>query len=191
MLTGLILAGGRSSRMGQDKAGLILPDGRTLLERQAAVLRSAGVDTVIASVQRGTRGLPVGLAAVYDAVPGAGPLAGLAAGLRAVPAGRVMVLAVDMPGISVAQLVELLDLSTEECGAVPTLGGKIEPLVGIYPSALAASCQAALNGERRAVHEWVREEAINLRLRLWEVPVTWTDALRSWNTPEDLPKPPS
>lgn len=188
MLSGLILAGGRSSRMGRDKAGLVLPDGRTLLQRQAEVLRAAGAEMLFASVRPGTVGLPGEVSAVFDSVSDAGPLAGVAAGLRAAPAGRVIVLAVDMPEIEAEHLRTLVELSTATGGVVPTLNGQIEPLVAVYPSSLVASAEAAVAGARRAVQAWVRDEVEQGHLRLWEAPATWAKALRSWNKPEDLPK---
>lgn len=186
MLSGLILAGGRSSRMGRDKASLTLPDGRTLIQRQAEVLRAAGADVVFASVRRGQANLPTGLLAVFDSVPDAGPLAGLAAGLRAASAGRVIALAVDMPGIEAEHLRTLVELSDDACGAALWRDGQIEPLVAVYPRSLADSAEAALAAGRHAVHAWVRAEAERGRVRLWETPPEWADALRSWNTPEDL-----
>lgn len=186
MLSGLILAGGRSTRMGRDKAGIVLPDGRTLVERQADILRAVGVDMVFVSVRRGTTGLPRGLSMIFDAVPDAGPLAGVAAGLRAASAGMLIVLAVDMPGIEAAHLEELVELSTDSRGSVPVLDGQMEPLAAVYPTILADSAAAALATENRAVAAWAREEAKVGRVRLWDMTGEWARALRSWNTPEDM-----
>lgn len=188
MLTGLILAGGRSSRMGRDKAGLTLPDGRTLLQRQADVLRAAGAATVLVSVRAGDGSQLPGAVMVPDAMPDAGPLAGIAAGLRAAPPGLVAVLAVDMPQIGEAHLRQLTGLATESCGVVPVRDGQLEPLVAVYPASLAGSAEASLAGGQRAVHAWVRREVEQGRLHLWETPADWAGALRSWNTPGDLPR---
>jgi len=189
MLSGLVLAGGRSSRMGREKAELRLPDGRPLLQRQIDVLRAAGAATVNVSVGPGKKFEMTGAAPIPDELAGAGPLAGIAAGLRAAPAGLVIVLAVDMPGITEAHLRALAGLATEACGVVPVRDGICETLVAVYPSALAASAQAWLAGGQRAPHAWVRSEATSGRLRLWETPADWAGALRSWNFPDDLPKP--
>jgi molybdopterin-guanine dinucleotide biosynthesis protein A len=187
MLSGLILAGGKSSRMGRDKAGLALPDGRTLLARQADILRAAGAATVSVSIRRDVETSLPGLTLVPDAIADAGPLAGIAAGLRAAPAGLVLVLAVDMPGMQAAHLRQLLELATEDRGVVPMQGGLYEPLAAIYPSTLAGSAEAALASGQRAVHAWVKSEAEQGRLLLWETPAEWSGALRSWNTPADVP----
>jgi molybdopterin-guanine dinucleotide biosynthesis protein A len=191
MLSGLILAGGLSSRMGRDKAALTLPDGRTWLQRQADILRAAGVGSLLVSVRAGSGMSLPGATVVTDTRPDAGPLAGIAAGLRAAPTGLVILLAVDMPSIQGAHLRELLEWATPECGVVPLQGGQLEPLAAVYPTALAASAEAALKAGKLAVHAWARQEAAQGRLLLWETPAAWAGVLRSWNAAGDLPPPSS
>lgn len=186
MLSGLILAGGRSSRMGRDKATLTLPDGRTLLERQADILRAAGATKILVSVRAGHEIKLPEVTAVPDAVADAGPLGGIAAGLRVAPAGLVLVLAVDMPAMQAAHLRQLVELAIDGRGVVPMQGGQIEPLAAIYPSLLADSADAALRGGQLAVHAWAREQAADGALNLWETPADWAGVLRSWNTAEDV-----
>lgn len=186
MLSGLILAGGRSSRMGRDKASLTLPDGRTLLERQVDILRAAGVTTVFASLPPGRDIALPGVTPVWDAVPETGPLGGIAAGLRAAPAGLLLVLAVDMPGIQAAHLRKLVELASPQRGVVPLMTGQCEPLAAIYPTFLAGAADEALADGDRAVHAWVRTQAELGKLLLWEAAAEWSDAFRSWNTPGDF-----
>ena len=189
MLSGLVLAGGRSSRMGRDKAMLRLADGRTLLERQVAVLREAGAGAVQVSVRTGSGICPEGATIVEDDQPDAGPLAGIAAGLRRAPPGLVVVLAVDMPAIATEHLQQLLKLTTPRQGVVPWVGGKCEPLVAVYPAALAGSAGARLADGQRAVHAWVDREISQGTLRRWDAPADWAAVFKSWNSPEDLPRP--
>lgn len=89
---GLLLVGGKSRRMGRDKAGIAL-DGQSLRTRSLACLTGAGLDPVRVS---GPDDLP-------DHYPGAGPLAGIHAGLVNVAAGAktLIVLPVDMPGVNI------------------------------------------------------------------------------------------
>ncbi len=188
MLSGLVLAGGRSTRMGRDKAQLRLPDGRTLAQRQIEVLRAAGAGVVNVAVGAGPDWTGAGVGSIRDEMADAGPLAGIAAGLRAAPAGLVLVLAVDMPEVSEAHLRQLAGLATASCGVVPVCGGQLEPLLAVYPADLAESASARLVSGQRAVHDWVRSEAALGRMRLWEAPAEWAGVLRSWNMPEDVPK---
>lgn len=84
---GLVLAGGRSSRMGRDKASLLFR-GEPLLERMAGLLRDAGATRVFIS---GPTGVP-------DIVAGLGPIAGLHATASKIPDGSsVLAVPVDMP----------------------------------------------------------------------------------------------
>jgi molybdopterin-guanine dinucleotide biosynthesis protein A len=188
MLSGLILAGGRSSRMGRDKAGLVLADGSTLLERQAEILRAAGATAILASIREGGENKLPGVAWVHDAVVDAGPLAGIAAGLRAAPPGHVIVLAVDMPALTPAHLRTLAERASPDRGVVPMVAGQLEPLAAVYPTVLAASAEAALADGHRAVHAWARAEAALGHLLLWEAPAEWSGVFRSWNTPADVPR---
>ena len=186
MLSGLVLAGGRSSRMGRDKAALKLADGRTLLQRQVDVLIAAGAESVQVSVRPESEIELMHARPVLDDVADAGPLAGIAAGLRAAPAGMVLVLAVDMPAITVEHLRRLTEIATVTQGVVALVAGQSEPLVAIYPSVLAASAEAWLASGQRAVHAWVRSEAAKGNLLLWDTPPDWAGTFRSWNTPGDL-----
>lgn len=88
--TGVVLAGGRSSRMGRDKAHLAWR-GRSLLAHACATLQAAGATSVIVS------GRYPDYAAIPDTQPGLGPLGGLASVIEAVPDGVLLVVPVDMP----------------------------------------------------------------------------------------------
>ena len=91
---GLLLCGGRSSRMGQDKALLTL-DGERLLDRGLRLLREAGCRQVWAA------GDYAGVPCLPDAPAwqGRGPLAGIAAALAYAPQASWLVIPVDMPGL--------------------------------------------------------------------------------------------
>jgi molybdenum cofactor guanylyltransferase len=98
----LVLAGGLSTRMGHDKA--LLPwQGRPLLDHMIGLAREAGIDHVYVSGDRpGYRSIP-------DMTPGLGPLGGLASAAAALPDGRLLVLAVDMPRLTPDLLRALMD----------------------------------------------------------------------------------
>jgi len=96
--TAIILAGGRSSRMGQDKA-LLSVDGETMLQRTVTLAKAAGCDEVLIS-----RNEPCFIPDIFVA---AGPLAGIQSALMHASADRCLVLAIDIPLLSPA-LVRLL-----------------------------------------------------------------------------------
>jgi molybdopterin-guanine dinucleotide biosynthesis protein A len=104
----IILVGGASSRMGRDKAGLLW-EGERAVDRLAALARAMGAIALV-TAGRSDFGLP----RVDDEEAGGGPVAGLAAGFRALrEAGchRGLALAVDAPTVTAADLAPLLAAS--------------------------------------------------------------------------------
>jgi len=147
MVAAVVLAGGRSSRMGRDKAPLTLPDGRTAL---GAVLDAASavaspvllaVDTAMhaALLQPAIGDRDVRL--LLDEQPGSGPLAALARAMGASAAPLLLALAVDMPLVR-PELLRLL-------AVVPRVGGVEQPLCAAYAATLAPRVEAALATGRR------------------------------------------
>lgn len=111
---GLVLAGGASSRMGQDKACLNW-QGRTLLDHALARLAEAGADPVLVSGNR------PGLDGIPDAEPGRGPLGGLLTVLQKRPGLGNRILAVtpvDSPGLSTDALLALVRCVADGAPAV-------------------------------------------------------------------------
>jgi molybdenum cofactor guanylyltransferase len=101
-VSGVVLAGGRSTRMGQDKASLVLDveDGRTLLQRVVDALGDVADEIVVVAAPG--QALPAvtsshSVVVTYDAVEGEGPLFGMATGLAAASAPVVLVMGVDHP----------------------------------------------------------------------------------------------
>ena len=127
---GFVVAGGRSLRMGSDKA--LLPWGGTdLLDHAIARLGlvTADVRILCGPVPRYLdRSVPV----VTDGIADAGPLAGVLAGLAAAPARSALVLAVDLPLVPVALLARLAALQAEADAVVPFSNRGPEPLCALY-----------------------------------------------------------
>lgn len=112
-LCGLVLAGGRSSRMGRDKASLVHPDGRTLGRRCHDLLETAGCAEVYLSL-RGDQPLPDGFSddeplLLRDAAgESSGPISGILAALRQRPDADWLIVACDLPRLDLATLEHLL-----------------------------------------------------------------------------------
>ncbi len=175
---GFVLAGGRSSRMGRDKA--LLPAGsRTLLEQVAAAVREAcGSVTLIGPPGRyALLGMPV----VADAISGAGPLGGLYTALRLRRADWNLVAACDMPGLTAEFLRELLDaaiLSERDC-LVPETGRGLEPLCAVYHARVLPAAEEAVRNGSWKMQDFVRQ----LNFRPW--PVSDPGKLVNVNTPQE------
>lgn len=146
-LSGVVLAGGRSRRMGESKAGLVLA-GRTLLQRQVDKLRALDIEDVMLSGADCTA-LP-GTRTVPDEYRGQGPLGGLHACLRAARNDTCLVVSVDAPLIPHAALAHLCQAHS---GGVTVLrhGGWEEPLMGVYDRAVSGRIAARLEAGERAV----------------------------------------
>ena len=145
-MTGLVLAGGASRRMGRDKA-LLRVDGTRLVDRAVRVL-SEVCDTVLLAA--GDRRIDVdGATPVADA-EGGGPLAGIVAGLELATTPLVAVVAVDMPNADGGVLEQLAALWDGEAGVAPMVGGVVQPLHAVYATAFTAEFRDLLAGGERS-----------------------------------------
>ncbi len=141
---GFVLAGGRSSRMGADKA-LELFAGRPLVERAVSLLREAGLTASIAGARSPLAEFaPV----VEDSKPGMGPLGGICAALSSIPAGWAVFLPVDLPLLPVSLLVFMLH-DAEVTGAVATLCS-VNGFVQSFPAVLRREALPVLERELEA-----------------------------------------
>ncbi len=174
----LVLAGGESRRMGRPK-GLLQVAGTTLVEFVAGRLEPEFAELLISANEPGQ--VPAGLAAMARIVPdlhrGAGPLAGIEAGLAAASQPVLMAVACDMPYVSPALVRRLVVACQGHDAAVPVLDGRPEPVCAAYAGSAAGPIAAALvEGRLRA------------RDVFDELDVAWIedvepDELRSLNTP--------
>ena len=149
--TGVILAGGKSRRMGRDKLPLKVGNA-TLIERVHAALASRCGETIV--VGKGGYGL-VGARHMPDLRPGRqGPLAGIEAGLRAARHRPVFVAAGDMPFLTGDLIGYLLDLLADHVPAVvPVSGNGPHPLCSAYGREVRPAVSAALDEGIRSVRE--------------------------------------
>lgn len=186
MKTVVILAGGRSRRMGRDK--LLLPlDGMSLLERAVQRWEAAGF-RVLVSVSRLDKYPWLGPKQVPDAFPGAGPMAGLLAGLEAA-GGPVFLTAADMPFADPAAAGCMLQLCGEAAACVlQDARGRWEPLFGCYGPAAAAAARNLLEAGERRMQALL--EALPVRvLQPEELGAHWNGRiLLNVNRPEDYEK---
>ena len=157
-LTGIILAGGKSSRMGHDKALLQFGD-QTLLEHLTSLLRSIFEETLIVVDQKDKlKGLALGEAKVYeDLVRERGPLGGIYTGLCYSKNKASCVLTCDMPFIDEIFLRQLVDFWEGDCDALSfkNLQGKLEPFPGIYARPSRDLMRLLLERGEGAIHRFL------------------------------------
>lgn len=146
--SGIILVGGRSSRMGQPKAELAVGD-RPMLRRVADALRTECGDIILVAAPgdedaerwRALAG-PGPTTITHDAEAFRGPLAGLATGLRAARGTTTVAVSCDLPFLLpelVGFLFRTLEEASEIDALVPQAGGHLQPLVAAYRSRAMAT----------------------------------------------------
>ena len=181
---GFAVAGGRSVRMGRDKA--LLPWGSgTLLDHALDRLRSVCSEVCILGGREpryADRGVPV----LLDGVPGGGPLAGVAAGLESSGGRPGLFLAVDLPLVPASLLRRLLELASGLDAVVPVTDDGPQPLCAVYGPACLAPIRRRLEaGERKMTCFWpdVRvRQALSVELSGYGDPAL---VFRNLNTLED------
>jgi molybdenum cofactor guanylyltransferase len=183
-LAGVVLCGGRSARMGVDKATITF-EGTTLLERALARL-----DAVCDPVLVAAGDLPLRVAgrlSVADPVPGAGPLGGLVAALRASPHPLLVVVAVDLPWIDPGLIGMLAARIGDGDVAVCETARGIEPLHAVYSTSMLAAAETALAGTDRSLRRLIEHsDAVRLTESEWRDAGISDRFTRNINTPQDL-----
>jgi molybdopterin-guanine dinucleotide biosynthesis protein A len=145
-LAAFVLAGGKSTRMGTDKA-FVEFDGRTLLARALEVTRSVTSDVrIVGNAAKFGAFAP----AVEDVFRGCGPLGGIHAALRASSAKLNLILAVDVPFVPEALLRFLIERArgSDAIATVPQAEGGWQPLCAVYQQEFAAAAEKALEAGR-------------------------------------------
>lgn len=187
-LSGVVLAGGQSRRLGTDKA-FIEVEGVPMIRRVLEALRACCADVVIvAKVPVHYRDLDARLMA--DAWPVQAPLAGVCSGLRAVRTPWAFVAACDLPFLSPDAVRLLARLAAGSDAAVPQIDGRWHPLHAVYAAATGPVLEARLEQGTRSMIDALKA----LRVR----PVTEEEleaadptlrTLHNVNAPQDLQTP--
>jgi molybdopterin-guanine dinucleotide biosynthesis protein A len=149
-ISAVILAGGKSSRMGRDKAFLEF-EGQTLLARQIALARAAGAGEIFIAGRSDVEYAEFDCPILNDKFQNAGPLAGIERALDSASTPHLLVLAVDLPGMHIKFLRRLLALCRANLGAIPRIGSQTEPLAAVYPKVARPLAEGLLrDGNNRA-----------------------------------------
>jgi molybdopterin-guanine dinucleotide biosynthesis protein A len=185
-IEGFILAGGASSRMGEDKSTLTL-DGETFVARIACALSSIVSRVSIVSAREDQ--LDHGLTVVRDVYTGAGALGGLHAALAACRAPWAAVVSCDLPFVTRELFVRLASFAADDFAAVAPVqrDGRPQPLCALY-SVRACLPAAALLLDAGELRPRVLLKQLSTR---WVAPEELSDLTRAElfftnvNTPDD------
>lgn len=147
-VSAIVLSGGLSSRMGQDKCDLEF-DGDTLLNIQIDKLKSIGIDDIIASGYRGNNSK----AKVLKDDIMKGPLSGILIGLREIKNDKAFIISVDVPLVRRTCIKKIIDYSFEKDLEMAMIrhNGNREPLMGVYSKTLIKKIEDILSGDKYSV----------------------------------------
>jgi molybdopterin-guanine dinucleotide biosynthesis protein A len=181
----VILAGGKSARMGCDKSFVEL-DGQTLLARQIRLVRDAGATEVFISGRMGVDYSVYGCRVLEDWYSGSGPLAGIHSALEKMSTSMLLVLAVDLPCMSVDFLQKLAGNCTGNAGAVPRVNGDIEPLVAFYPKSTLPIATLLLSQNSLTVKNFIQRCEQAGLVRVTDQPESAASLFLNCNSPDEL-----
>lgn len=147
-VSAIILSGGLSKRMGEDKCELLF-NGNTLINNQIIKMKNVGIEDIILSGYRKENDLAK---VVHDDIM-KGPLSGLYYGLKEIKNDRAVVLSVDVPLIKEESIKKLIDFSFDNDLDVACLGhgDKSEQLIGIFKKSLIDKIKNILDGDKYSV----------------------------------------
>jgi molybdopterin-guanine dinucleotide biosynthesis protein A len=175
---GFVLTGGQSSRMGRDKARLLLGSRYLVEEIAETVLQVA--DSVIL-IGRPETFADLGLKCLPDLRSGVGPLAGLETALASSSDEALnLVVGCDMPGLQARWLEQVLETAQDSgalCVAAKDAAGKTHPLCAVYRTACLPFVQKALDAGRLRL--------IDLLASLDAVEMPIGDVIANVNTPTE------
>ena len=185
-VSGVILAGGKSRRMGGSPKALLPFGGRPLIEHIAETLRSVLPDCLVVTNTPELYGF-LGLPMVGDVFPEGGSLGGIYSGLRAASGDAALCVACDMPFLSAPLVAHLAGRAGEGDVVIPETAGELQPLHAVYSKACLPAMERRLLAGRLKVVGFFDDVRV---LRVPEAAVErFVDpaiAFMNLNTPEDL-----
>lgn len=183
----VLLAGGKSSRMGRDKA-LLDFRGQPLWRHQLDTLSQTAPQELFISAAANA---PYGGGSwriIPDAEAGHGPLAGIVSALKAMRTEWMLVLAVDVPFVTADFLRNLLVRTNETrmCVIPVHENGDLEPLVAVYPRTALARAETLLQAGERRLSTLISHLETDGMITKWAVDAGARAFFSNWNTPGDV-----
>lgn len=155
-LLGAVLCGGKSTRMGCDKAELRYRD-RTFLQHAIRRLNALCDAVVLSGIPNARYDVPI----IADDLSGAGPAAGVATVLRYArdeDYAACLFTPVDVPRLAAADLSSLVDEWRQAAVLTLACGDRAEPLIGVYPVTYAESLAQLAAGRDRSLRRWLNSQ---------------------------------
>jgi molybdopterin-guanine dinucleotide biosynthesis protein A len=169
-MTSIILAGGKSSRLGRNKALQVI-EGKSLIQWVVDHLAILTTEIIIATAHG--EAIPcssaVRIKTVGDIYPGKGPLGGIHSGLIASSSSWAIVVGCDTPFLSIGLLEYMTQVLADSDVALPRIGEFVEPLCAVYSKNCVAPIQELLEQDERQIRKlftmvkvrYIEEDKIN------------------------------
>ena len=160
-VTGIILAGGKSRRMGEDKRYLVLGE-QTLLERGLEVLHSIFQEALVVIAQDSP---PLGIDArvVRDLVPECGSLGGLYSGLMQATTPWVFLVACDMPFLNQAVIAQFTSRRATADIVMAKLDARLHPMHALYGKQCLPVLEQMIQARQLKIQAMVSQSSLRVR----------------------------
>lgn len=187
-VTGVLVAGGKSRRMGEDKRHLLVGE-QTLLERSLEILQTVFEKVVIVIAQDSPPLEPVANPVVRDIIPDCGSLGGLYTGLKQASTEHAFVVACDMPFLNPLVIRYFVNLRTRADLVIAKLSNGLHPMHAVYGKSCLLPLEQMIAARNLKIQDLANQAALRIRF------VTETDlaaidptarSFHNVNTPADL-----
>ena len=186
-VTGVLLAGGQSRRMGEDKRFLHV-GGRTLIERSLGVLRLLFQDVCIV-IGQNTPALQAAVPVLRDIVANSGSLGGIYTGLKLAEMEFVFVVACDMPFLNPTAIRHLVELKDEADLIIVRSENGLQPTHAVYSRRCLPVIEQMVQARHLRIQELIDHPSLRVRCVSMEELRRIVPEARAFfnvNTPEDL-----
>jgi molybdenum cofactor guanylyltransferase len=161
-VTGVLLAGGKSRRMGEDKRFLSVGEG-TLFERSLAVLRSV-FDMVVVVIAQDSPALSADVPVYRDLIPSGGSLGGLYTGLKMAVTPYVFVVGSDMPFLNPAAVHYVTDVKSDYDVVMAKLENGLQPMHALYHRRCLPIMEELMKAHELKIQQLASHPALRVRL---------------------------
>jgi len=180
--TGIILAGGKSSRMGSDK-GLINFKGKPMVKHIIETLESMNVPIMI--IANNDAYLDFGLPVYRDLIEEKGPIGGIYTALHHTENDKNIIISCDTPFVSATLLNLLLDQSKDQLVTIPEFEGQQHPLIGVYDKRAIDVFKEQISNNDLKLQ--IANEKLNVKVvSTTEIPKMMERLFNNINTKEEL-----
>ena len=184
-ISAVLLAGGKSRRMGEDKATILFRS-VPLWKIQLELLRQLEPHELFVSARTDPVWRPADAQFVADQMPSRGPVSGIAAALSRISSDHLLVLAIDMPFMTENYLRGLCERVRTGSGIVPVIESRFEPLAAVYPREVCHDVVATLSGNDFSLQSLIPKLIAANKLEPVQVSKEEKALFHNFNEPRDF-----